>query len=80
MSVDINMLMAFVGHAGKLNGGNNVLNPYVNGNVNASNVAQQLVQGATVARQLARCFSLPRVVYILNVLLRSLDACRTFIH
>lgn len=40
--------------AGQLNGGNNVLNPYVNGNVNASSVAQQLVTGATAAGQLAR--------------------------
>ena len=40
--------------AGQLNGGNNVLNPYVNGNVNASSVAQQLVSGASAAGQLAR--------------------------
>ena len=40
--------------AGKLNGGNNPLNPYVNGDVNASNVAQQLVQAGTAATGLAR--------------------------
>lgn len=39
--------------AGQLNGGNNLLNPYVNGNVNASSVAQQLVSGASAAGQLA---------------------------
>ncbi len=40
--------------AGQLNGGNNVLNPYVNSNVSATSVAQQLVNGATAASQLAR--------------------------
>lgn len=40
--------------AGKLNGGNNPLNPYVNSNVNASTVAAQLFQGASAATQLAR--------------------------
>ncbi len=40
--------------AGKLNGGNNPLNPYVNGNVNASSVAAQLFQGASAAGALAR--------------------------
>ncbi|EIE23575.1 hypothetical protein COCSUDRAFT_65992 [Coccomyxa subellipsoidea C-169] len=38
---------------GKLNGGNNPLNPYVNSNVNASSVAAQLFQGASAAGQLA---------------------------
>ncbi|CAL8472073.1 g11615 [Coccomyxa elongata] len=38
---------------GKLNGGNNPLNPYVNGNVNASSVAAQLFQGASAAGALA---------------------------
>ena len=47
-------LTAFCLDAGQLNGGNNVLNPYVNSNVNASSVAQQLVSGATAAGQLAR--------------------------
>ncbi len=42
--------------AGKLNGGNNPLNPYVN-NVNASNVAAQLVQAGSAATGLARCAS-----------------------
>ena len=40
--------------AGQLNGGNNLLNPYVNNNVSATSVAQQLVNGATAASQLAR--------------------------
>ncbi len=39
--------------AGQLNGGNNVLNPYVSGNVNATSVAQQLVSGVGAAGQLA---------------------------
>lgn len=43
--------------AGKLNGGNNPLNPYVNSNVNASSVAAQLFQGAAAAGQLARSFT-----------------------
>ncbi len=50
-------LTAFCPDAGQLNGGNNVLNPYVNSNVNASSVAQQLVSGATAAGQLARSVS-----------------------
>ena len=39
--------------SGKLNGGNNPLNPYVN-NVNASNVAAQIVQAGSAATGLAR--------------------------
>jgi hypothetical protein len=46
--------MELVMRAGKLNGGNNPLNPYVNSNVNASTVAAQLFQGASAATQLAR--------------------------
>ena len=52
--ITCNSLTAVHASAGQLNGGNNVLNPYVNGNVNASSVAQQLVSGASAAGQLAR--------------------------
>ena len=63
--------------AGKLNGGNNPLNPYVNGDVNASDVAQQLVQAGTAATGLARCGRLGHHTHARISAMASNDLCIT---